>query len=333
MHNIDILTKNVEQLLLDILKVDSLTGHEAVLADYLCNILSQDGFEIIEIEHGVDRKSLVAKYGTPKIAFCSHLDTALPYNMPKRESNIIYGIGAGDTKASVATQIIFAQELRKQNKDIMLLLLAGEESDSVGAHSVIDKNLLNVDYMIHGEPTNGYIGEATAGVIEIELVAEGMIGHSSILGFEQSSIYSLFINLNLMNQICKKKDWRFHIGSVHAGSAPGDFPKRSAAMVQIRSFCNIQKVLDVLNMIVGNKAKMNIIYASEPCFFHCVDGMKTKRFWFGSDASLFSGHCMQILLGPGNIERAHSVDEFISVDEIKVGIKNMIYVYQTLSNS
>lgn len=330
-YKIDKLAEKSERLLLDILNIDSFTGNESVLADYLSNILTNYGFEVIELQHGTGRKSLIAKYGTPKIAFCSHLDTALHNIKPLIKENKIFGIGACDTKASIATQIVFAEELSENNIDIMLLFLAGEESDSVGAQEVISKTLLNVEYIIHGEPTNGNLGEATAGVTEFELVIKGEGGHSSIIKFENSSIYNLFYNLKLVSEICKKREWRFHIGSIHAGSTPGDFPLSSVSKFQIRSFCSSEDVINSINTIINKDASINILYKSEPCFYHLFDGIKSKRFWFGSDASLFNGKCSQILLGPGSIERAHSTNEFIYVEEIKEGIKLMVNVFESLT--
>ena len=65
-----------------ILTVDSTSGKEGELADLLAVELEAPGRRVETFEVGDGSKNLLVSWGTPKVIFCTHLDTVPPYVPP-----------------------------------------------------------------------------------------------------------------------------------------------------------------------------------------------------------------------------------------------------------
>ena len=62
-----------------ILSVDSTSGKEDRLADMLSVEFAAPGRKVELFEVGDGTKNLLVSWGTPKLVFCTHLDTVPPY--------------------------------------------------------------------------------------------------------------------------------------------------------------------------------------------------------------------------------------------------------------
>ena len=65
-----------------ILSVDSTSGKEAELADMLSVELAAPGRKVDVFEVGDGTRNVLVSWGTPKVIFCTHLDTVPPYIPP-----------------------------------------------------------------------------------------------------------------------------------------------------------------------------------------------------------------------------------------------------------
>lgn len=70
------------ELFLDMLNIDSTSGKEAGFADFLACRLEGPGRRIETFDVGDGTRNLLVSWGTPKVIFCSHLDTVPPYISP-----------------------------------------------------------------------------------------------------------------------------------------------------------------------------------------------------------------------------------------------------------
>ncbi|HXE91140.1 MAG TPA: M20/M25/M40 family metallo-hydrolase, partial [Terriglobales bacterium] len=114
--------------------IESITGNEAAVAEFLASMLSTSGYHV-ELMPVEDRRFNV--YATPPeaarppLVFSTHMDTVPPFISSSEDEERIYGRGACDAKGIIAAQIAAAQRLRSEGLAAGLLFLVGEERDSL----------------------------------------------------------------------------------------------------------------------------------------------------------------------------------------------------------
>ena len=134
---------------IEMLQIDSTTGRERELADFLAQRMAGEGrrVEMFEVEsmagdcpQGCGAPvNLMVSWGQPKVVFCTHLDTVPPYIVPSVETLengdlVVRGRGSCDAKGQIFSMWEACQELERRGcTDFALLLLAGEETGSFGA--------------------------------------------------------------------------------------------------------------------------------------------------------------------------------------------------------
>jgi acetylornithine deacetylase len=88
----------------------------------------------------------------------------------------------------------------------------------------------------------------------------------------------------------------------------------------IRTVQPYAQVEEKMRRIVGNRATMEIVGATDPLSLHVVEGFDTTVVSFGSDAPHLSNTGKRLLIGPGSILNAHTPGEKISKKELIEGI-------------
>ena len=163
------------RLYTQMLEIDSTSGRERALADFLASNLLTDGNKVerFDVESMADDvpegsgcpQNLLFSWGTPKVFFCTHLDTVPPYFPPtfsdedtppsgddfvddnsvgnlsgealryeRRQGTLVSGRGTADAKGQIFAMWEACKALEaKGYTDFALLLLAGEETGSFGA--------------------------------------------------------------------------------------------------------------------------------------------------------------------------------------------------------
>lgn len=325
--------KLAKEILWQSLLIPSFTGSESKLANYYADLFKSNGFDVNIVKHTKNRWSVIAKYGNPKCAFCTHLDTAIEWEPPNKDEEGFYGIGACDAKGSLACQASIAILLSKLNKSVAVAFLAGEESDSIGARYLAENNILNVEFIIHGEPTEGIFIDRTASVLELKLKTKGEKGHSSCKNNEISAIHKLLKELDKIEKICNSNNFIFHIGNINGGGTlPSSFPEMSEALLQLRGYKKSKDILKEIKNVVSSNTIIDIIYMNDYCNFITLPQQKNKSVLFGSDAGILQNKYKQMLVGPGDIKRGHKKDEFITNTEINMGLQCFYDAYIFLND-
>ena len=80
-----------------------------------------------------------------------------------------------------------------------------------------------------------------------------------------------------------------------------------------------EQVEEKMRRIVGNRATMEVVGASDPQITHVVEGFPTTVVSFGSDVPHLGNLGKRLLIGPGSILDAHTVGEKISKSELMAG--------------
>ena len=170
------LSKEILDLFGEVLRIDSTSGRERKLAEFLLRYLeapSKEGFEV-----GDGTLNLLLKWSdTPKVVFCSHLDTVPPYIPPTFSEEGVAGRGACDAKGQWISMYAACKELESRGqRDFALLLVAGEEVGSVGAKAF--SGSLSAPLLVIGEPTDNIPVSAAKGTKSYDLKFTGVPFHS-----------------------------------------------------------------------------------------------------------------------------------------------------------
>ncbi len=189
---------NIEPLLADLVKMQSYSGQEGTLASFIMDWTYKHGIKA-EKQNGNVIITFVA-HSTKALIFNAHMDTVKPGNknlwsfppvgihagVVKRGK--LYGLGASDVKAAIASFLSLAVQLQKSPPplDVFIVFVTSEETDGSGSQSFIHyfqkKHAINYQEVaaIIGEPTDLKTVEiGHRGNIFLQITTQGDSGHGS----------------------------------------------------------------------------------------------------------------------------------------------------------
>lgn len=264
-----------------ILNVDSTSGKEAELADILSVEFSGPSRRVELFEVGDGTKNLLVSWGSPKLIFCTHLDTVPPYIAPyypeQSEESIIAGRGTCDAKGQLFAMWEACKTLETRGcTDFGLLLLAGEETGSFGAKafdrlvsenpSVILNGARNLSvqdvWVIVGEPTDNCMASAAKGTKAFEVTFEGRAFHS---GYPENGISAVELFNDFMNALRSIRfphdellgETTFNVGKLLSDNPQNILSEKLTCRVYFRTtFESDEMVCNVMKNIAGPDAKL-----------------------------------------------------------------------------
>jgi acetylornithine deacetylase len=317
---------NPFELTKKLMEIPSITGDEKAIGEFLSSHLAALGYRVERQRVSPDRFNLLAFAGDARVFLCTHIDTVPPPTIPIREDDdFLYGRGACDTKGIIAAMLDAGERLQHEGvTPFGYLFLVGEETDSIGA-KVANTLKWNSEYVIVGEPTQNKLARAQKGTMMINLTAAGRACHS---GYPEHGTSAIRVLMDLIND-CEKADWgndpilgkgTFNTGTFQGGQAANIVPPSASGSMMIRTVEPRARVEEKMRRIVGNRATMEIVGASDPLPLHVVDGFETTVVSFGSDAPHLTNTGKRLLIGPGSILDAHTAGEKISKRELMEGV-------------
>lgn len=320
-----------------IVAIDSTTGKEGKLADYLVKNFAPTGAKIELQKVTKNQKNLFFKWGEPKIIFCTHLDTVPPYITPHKKNGRIYGRGAIDAKGQITVMYETCRKLYQEHQNNFgLLLLADEEKRSRGA-KVADKSLSGCQYIIVGEPTENKLIKAAKGVALIKATISGKARHSGYPKHGACAVEKLRQFLNLLARAKFPQDkllgkTTYNISQLKAPNPDNVIPARVTFNVLLRTtFASHDSILNHLKRLAPKNTELRLTHASPPMEFFTISGIKTGVVAFGSDASHLKQPEKRLLYGPGNILNAHTENEWIAIADLKTSVRQLKKLYYKLS--
>lgn len=261
-HTIDVTWKPLISLHRDLVKIESISGNEHHVGDYLYHYLRKHNFTV-EKQH-VDslhtaakglgdahaekhpRFNLLAYPGerrNTRILLSSHIDTVPPYwPYEVRKHGDIWGRGSVDAKGSVATQITAVQDLLASEElrdgDLALLFVVGEEIGGDGMRKANDLGL-KWETAIFGEPTELKLASGHKGNLAFTVKAKGKAGHSGYPWLGESANSMLIPALAVLDQLelpssDKYGNSTLNIGRMEGGVAGNVIAETAQAQIQIR---------------------------------------------------------------------------------------------------
>lgn len=349
------------ELFREILEIDSTSGKEGSLADFLAERLLTDKckVEIFKLEDGT--KNLLFSWGQPKVIFCTHLDTVPPYIAPTFSEYMVRGRGTCDAKGQIFAMYKACLELeRKGYEGYGLLLLAGEEIGSKGAKA-FDKTGQGAEYLVVGEPTDNAMASASKGTKAFEISFEGKAAHSGYSEYGESAVEHFLAFSDALRSIVFPNDevlgkTTWNIGELHSNNLQNILSDQLSCKLYFRTtFASDTIVSNVMKNIAGPKAKLRFgknkapdgsdllgnavapwqramtvkaLGGDTPTKYTTLEGFPNTVVAFGSDAPHLSNFDKKILCGPGSILVAHTDNEHILLADLKKAVKNYIEIFE-----
>lgn len=301
--------------------IDSTTGKEREVAEWLSRFLRDRGYEVTEQSIGDGRFNVFARLGAPEIVFSTHIDCVPPYFSSRVEGGLIFGRGSCDAKGILASQIAAVEELRAGGENrVALLFVAGEERGSDGARVANEQAPDGVRFLINGEPTDNRLGAATRGILRVRLHANGRAAHSSFPELGDSAIDKLLDALMVIRGVALPVDpllgrTHYTVGLIEGGVAPNVVSPHASAELLFRTVGDGAHVYDLLT-VVESLVTIEQIVDVAAVRMHTLPGFETAVFPYTTDVPHLPRWGVPLLVGPGSIHVAHTEEEHISVDEL-----------------
>ena len=363
------------RLYTQMLEIDSTSGRERGLADFLAErLLTQKNslmrFDVESMRADTPEgcgipQNLFFSWGTPKVIFCSHLDTVPPYIAPHIDGSMATGRGTCDAKGQIFAMYEACKVLESKGYDgFGLLLLAGEETGSYGAKAFREQHP-GAEWVVVGEPTDNCMASASKGTKSFEVTFEGKAFHSGYPQYGLSAVEMFNDFVNALRSIVFPSDpvlgeTTWNIGRLVSDNPQNIISDRLTCRVYFRTtFESDEMVCNVMKNIAGENARLRFgrrkvqdgsdIVAKDvaqwqkmmsvkafggdsPTRYETLEGFPVKPVSFGSDAPQLTNFKRKILCGPGSILVAHRPEEHIALADLDTAIENYVRMYETLVN-
>jgi acetylornithine deacetylase/succinyl-diaminopimelate desuccinylase-like protein len=331
---------------------------EKRIAEWLAEFLRSIGAEAELREVLPDRPNIVARWpadrpGKPRLLFAPHTDTVSvagmtidPFAAELREGRI-WGRGASDTKGSMAAMLWALRENRDRlatlGHEIWFAGLMSEEAAQHGSRALAAEE--RFDFVIVGEPTGLDVVHTHKGSAFLTLKTHGKAGHAARPDLGDNAIVKMLAVLEVIRtEFAADFAAQTHpvlgastlsIGTISGGSKTNIIPDSCEASVDMRFVpAHFQP-----GLVSGFRRRLREVCpdvevsadAAPPLYTDPSHPLITLLGecgarpigapWF-CDACFFAEKGMpSVALGPGSIAQAHTVDEYLAVEDLERGVE------------
>lgn len=314
--------------------IPSLTGKEKELAEWLMEGLKEEGWNCSRQMLDSQRFNLLALDDDPDVLFSTHMDTVPPFIASDEDDEDVKGRGSCDAKGQIAAMICAARRLVAEgHRDVGLLFLVGEETDSAGARLAAQSGL-SCSWIINGEPTDNHLVSAHKGALGLRLTARGKTAHS---GYPERGISAVETLLDVLQRL-RQAEWPTHpllgpshlnIGVLRGGMAPNVIPDQAQAEVFFRCVVPCRRYLSRIDRLTS-PLEVEVFTQSDPQHMHLEEGFPVKSVGFGTDIPYLKKIAAPLLYGPGSIFDAHTAQEKLNKKELLRGVDGLVALVQAL---
>jgi acetylornithine deacetylase len=320
-----------------LIDIQSITGSEAAVGEFLANYLEKLGYAVERMPVAAGRFNVCAtppKNSSPQVFFSTHMDTVPPFTESREDDDNIYGRGSCDAKGIIAAQIAAADTLRAAGVECGLLYVVGEERDSLGA-SVANQHARGSKFLINGEPTDNRLALASKGALRVEVTAHGKMAHSAYPELGESAINKLLDVLQALRNMELPHNPEIgsstmNIGIIEGGRATNVIPDFAKAQLLYRLVAPSASLRDGIVAGVGNLADVEFVLDIPYMRFRTLPGIETMTAAFTTDIPKLTNWGEPLLLGPGSIHVAHTDREFLSKKELAAAVELYVTVAREL---
>lgn len=312
--------KNIkaENLLKSLIEIESMSGEETKVLSFLESLLKKEGFKLKRIPVKKDTFCLFATVGNPKIVLQAHVDTVQPFISYRENDTTIFGRGACDTKASVATMMVAGIKAKQDGLQNFGLLFTPEEETTFQGAIEATKFFKNTQlYFIVGEPSSLKPITSHFGIETFTITAKGKSSHTSMPESGINAIDKLFVAYKKMKKLKLGTGTISTIAQVSGGIAANIIPAKAQLILSMRIAPGdktnyLQKIQTLIKPCVVKRGEfLKPVKSSLPKQLQFLGEGQTVRYC--TELAFFRTGC---IIGPGDIRFAHSENEQVKKSEL-----------------
>jgi acetylornithine deacetylase len=320
------------ELFRDMLAIDSTSGQEREFALWLREHLEAPRQEQFEVGDGT--LNLLFSWGSPRVVFCTHMDTVPPYIAPTFEPDTVRGRGSCDAKGQIFSMYSACRELAAKGcEGFGLLLLSGEETGSFGAKA-FSRSGFRAPYLVIGEPTDNCMVSASKGTKSFDFHFSGAACHS---GYPEHGRSAVEMFVDMMNILRAEQfgldpllgETTYNVGLLHSDNPQNILSPALDCRIYFRTtFASDARVCELMQSFANENISVNARGGDSPAEYLTLPGFRTKAVAFGSDAPHLGGFEHKMICGPGSIMTAHRPDECVRISDLQEAINNYVRIYE-----
>jgi acetylornithine deacetylase len=323
---------DVVDLTVDLMRIESTSGNEGNVIDFVEKLLASRGWRTTLIPVSAGRSDVFATVSeAPLVTLSTHLDTVPPHIPPTRTADRLLGRGACDAKGIAAAMMCAAERMRDANVPVALLFVVGEETCHDGAHAANEAIRAGqvpstCRAIINGEPTESTLALGTKGAVRMTIRTKGRAAHSAYPHRGHSATLDLVRILADLESVSLPKDpllgdTTINIGMLSGGVADNIVAPSAEARLMARLVGPADEVLSAVREWVGARAEVEEGVSIPHMLLGTVPGVATSVVAFATDIPALTNWGTPYLFGPGDIQVAHSDDEFIEIAELRAAVE------------
>jgi acetylornithine deacetylase len=316
---------DVVELAARLMEIDSTSGRETDLVDWLANYLAGNDWAVRRIAVTPGRDDLLASNaGRAHVTLSTHLDTVPPFIPPRLLGQRLCGRGACDAKGIAAAMITAGERLRADGIPVALLFVVGEETTHDGAEAA-NRVANESRILINGEPTESTLAVGTKGAMRFELRTRGRAAHSAYPALGHSAIRDLVALLAELETLELPRDallgdTTINIGMVRGGVADNVLAPEAEARLMARLVTPPAEFETIIRRWVGDRAALEFGITVPPVRLATVPGFPTSVAAYATDIPKLTNWGTPLLFGPGSIHVAHTDDEYVEIAELRSAV-------------
>ena len=350
-NTISILTAEAIHLLKELIAIPSFSKEEDHTAERIGLFFAQKGIPNFRIGNNIYAANKYFDESKPTILLNSHHDTVKPnkaYTLdpfsPVEKDGRLYGLGsndAGGPLVALLASFLFFYDRADLKYNLVYAASAEEEiSGKNGIEYLLNSPSFNPPerqwaFALVGEPTQMQMAVAEKGLLVLDCTAIGIAGHAAREEGD-NAIYKAIKNIEWFSSfrfprvsdflgpvkmsvtVIETENKAHHVVPPHC---------RCVTDIRVNELYTFEEILDIIKSNVNCdvqprslRLKSSSIGLDHPIV---LAGLEAGRTCYGSpttsDKALMPFPALKI--GPGDSARSHTADEYIYIDEIKVGIK------------
>ena len=322
---------DVIQLAMKLMEIDSTSGREGAVVDWLEGYLERAAWHVLRIPVTAGRDDLLATSGEkPSVTLSTHLDTVPPFIPPRLDGDTLRGRGACDAKGIAAAMIVAAERLRAENVPVALLFVVGEEVSHDGAEAA-NRTPVGSTVLINGEPTESTLAIGTKGAMRFILRTRGEAAHSAYPHLGKSAITELVRLLAELETLSLPSDpdlgaTTINIGVIAGGVADNVMAPAAEARLMARIVTPPETIVALLRSWLRDRAEFEQSITVPLVRLHALPGFPTSVAAFATDIPKLTNWGTPYLFGPGSVHVAHRDDEHVRVSELRTAADRYVEI-------
>lgn len=307
-----------------LIDIESVTGNERAVGDFLFEYLSRLGpVERMAVEG--ERFNLFASWGEPVVVLSTHIDTVPPFFPSSEDEEFVHGRGACDTKGILASMIKAIESLLADGESgFGLLLVVGEETDSVGAQAA-NRNPRGSRYLVNGEPTENRLALGSKGALYLRIEAGGRMAHSAYPELGESAIERLLDALARLRAVPLPSDpvlgaTTLNVGTISGGRASNVIADQARAEVLIRTVGDTSELRRAIREALAG-VRIAEERETRAMRLGSLPGFESTVVKYTTDIPRLGAWGEPFLLGPGSIHLAHTPGERVPKRELEEAVR------------